>query len=88
MKPNFDFPSLGREVKLEQTLWQAWESFNLLGSLGDADGGGDLDKAARFQLKQQIQNYKQESSILISCNQGCISCGILLSGTWARGVSS
>ena len=58
MKPNFDFPSLGREVKLEQTLWQAWESFNLLGSLGDADGGGDLDKAARFQLKQEIQNYK------------------------------
>ena len=68
MKPNFNFLSLGSEVKLEQTLWQAWESFNLLGSLGDADGGGDLDKAARFQLKQQIQNYKQESSILISCN--------------------
>lgn len=68
MKPYFDFHSLGREVKLEQTLWQAWESFNLLGSLGDADGGGDLDKAARYQLKQQIQNYKQESSILISCN--------------------
>ena len=68
MKPNFAFLSLGSEVKLEQTLWQAWESFNLLGSLGDADGGGDLDKAARFQLIQQIQNYKQGSSILISCN--------------------
>ena len=62
MKPYFDFHSLGREVKLEQTLWQAWESFNLLGSLGDADGGGDLDKAARFQLKQQSRTTNRRAA--------------------------
>ena len=40
--------------------------------------------------QNSILSFLSDPSLIIgyACQQGCISCGILLSGTWARGVSS
>ena len=48
-------------------------------------GGGDRIHGGN---RLSGETLPQEDKAGNGCNQGCISCGILLSGTGARGVSS
>ena len=52
-----------------------------------------MQKQLHLSLNSPCSNWKTDNNETIRWyrhghKQGCISCGILLSGTWARGVSS